>query len=341
MRKLNPNSDSRAPSLKQLFNQCLGQVLGIQVQFGKYAPASKANKYAIRDQFETSRQKDLIELEYGVFDPVNGEFFLSHDTGLFSCLSVTLWSLSDLLDAGHIPRKINFQNSLSAYQDEPHTDDPFLMLFRPPANQNAHGIITAGEHTRRIGRFGHHLPYAALDYAALAPLLANFFSPTQQIVDRQENFRSRYLVAGQRYIGVCIRGTDKGTEVPHTDSSLYIERADALLSQGLADRVFIQTDQVQIYDIFKHRFEGICDAVEDLPRTSGMVVMHKTAAVHGQRIIFAQDMIAAVSMIANMPHVITHTGNIGAWISLMRGNATNVWQATAAGIVNQSLDGSR
>ena len=337
MRQLNLPSSFYSRTLKQRINQSLGELLGLQVKTLKYEPPIKKDKYAIRDQFGKSKQKNLIELEYGIFDQDQGEFFLSHDAGLFSCLSVTLWSICDLLDAGYTPRKVNFRNSLTAYQDAPNMGDPYAQMFNISVVKDG----MSGSHTQhapKYDRFDHHAPYRKLDFEALKPLVEHYFSPIQSILDRIQTFHSQYLVAGQRYVGVCIRGTDKGTEVPHTDSSFYIERAEALLDKGLVDRVFIQTDQAQIYDSFKHRFQGICDAVEDLPRTGGKVVIHNTAAVEGRRITFAQDMLAVVTMMSAMPYVITHTGNVGAWITLMRGNAHHVWQATAAGIVAQSPD---
>ena len=337
MYRLNLPSSFYSLTLKQRINQSLGEFLGIQVQTHKYLPPNNKNKYAIRDQFEDSKQKNLIELEYGIFDQNQGEFFLSHDAGLFSCLSVTLWSICDLLEADYTPKKINFRNSLSAYQDAPITGDPYVLMFKTSTGKEGMPRLSM-QHAQKYRRFDHHAPYGKLDFEALKPLVNTYFNPIQYIQDRIQSFHSQYLVTGQRYVGVCIRGTDKGTEVPHTDSSLYIECAEALLDKGLVDRVFIQTDQAQIYNIFKHRFQGICDAVEDLPRTSGKVVIHNTAAVEGRRITFAQDMLAVVTMMSAMPYVITHTGNVGAWITLMRGNAHHVWQATAAGIVAQSPD---
>ena len=332
MRQLKLPYEWYSQSLRKIANKYLGQATGVQITTRKYYPINHEAKESIKNQFNKKKQKNLIELEYGVYDPENGEFFLTHDTGIFSCLSVTLWSICDLLDAGYQPRKINFLKSLSAYQDANEKIDPYSELFLESSSHN--NLLR----DQPYYRFDHHAPYSTQNLHELSALIARYFNPSTQVDEKIRMFRSQYLAPNQRYVGVCIRGTDKSIEVPHTDSSLYIEKTASLLEQGLVDRVLIQTDQAQIYDIFRHRFNELCDAFEDLPRTDGMIVIHKTSAIEGQRIGFAKDLIAAINLISEMPYIITHTGNIGAWIALKRGNLSNFWQATPSGITSQAPD---
>jgi hypothetical protein len=246
-------------------------------------------------------------------------------------LSVTLWSIAELISRGHVPAKINFSATLTAYSDSPGKDG-YVDLFSPADVDG----LTAGLPAIPMShwtRFDHHGLYTDLNFASLNLLLATYFRPTPAISLRAGDFRQSFLQPDKQYVGVCIRGTDKAVEVPHVDSSLYIEQAENLLASGQAERVLIQTDQVQICDLFMGYFRGRCDVIDAIPRTRGTTVVHRSAEVKGSRLDFAKNMIAAVSILSELPHVITHTGNVGAWIALMRGSCENLWQATAKGMI--------
>lgn len=334
MRRLAQPDDAKHV-FKRTLNLCTRTLFGVEVQLFKYSAPSNLVKKSIIGNFSSVRKKELIDMEYGIYDPVNAEFFLTHDTGLYSCMSAALWSICDLIAAGHLPSKVNFSGTLSAYK-ETAGEDTYPQMFESPSVSRLRDKLPAWT-ADRLKHFDHHGSYSALDFDVLSALVETYFKPNQQIHRQISDFSTQYLKNGQRYVGICIRGTDKATEIAPTDSSLYVERAQKLLEEGLADRVLIQTDQAQICDLFKHHFSGICDVIEALPRTSGQIVLHQTAEISGKRISFAQNMTAAMYILSSMSHIVTHTGNIGAWITLMRGTTRNVWQAGSRGITLQSL----
>ena len=333
MRRLEPSKDGPARRVKRLINEAVGRSFGVEVELKRYHPDAMMAKARASGLLDVLDHRQMIVMDHGIYDPVAEEFHLVHDTGLFSCLTVTLWAVTELVGAGFVPKKINFARTLSAYRDAAGTD-LHAELFRPIETGRLLDDL-AGIDRGRFRRFDHHAAYGRLDFPLLAVLLRTYLSPNDRIEERIATFRSQYLAPDRRYVGVCIRGTDKGNEVPATDSSFYIEAADQLLSSGLADRVLIQTDQAQICDLFRRCFGDACDVVEALPRTSGKVVVHRTATIDGNRIEFARNMIAAVAILSTMTHVVTHTGNIGAWITLLRGSSTNVRQQMPEGLVMQ------
>lgn len=279
-----------------------------------------------------SAWRSAVKLPYGVFDPRSGTLHVVHDAGLFSCLSVTLWSLADLLRDGHVPRRLNLDRTLRAFRDQAQ-DDIQAALFTTVVDPA--GLARLGEmDSSRLVRFDHHGDYRDLDFEVLTALRETYLPVSPAVLERAAELERDFLVAGARYGAVCIRGTDKATEVVPLDSALYVEAARSLLDEGIVDRILIQTDQAQIARLFEREFAGRCDRFTVLPVTETLQGIHLSTAVDGRRLEFARDMLAAVMLIAAMPRVITHTGNVGAWTTLFRGSGVGVIQATPTGFVS-------
>ncbi|MEQ8717520.1 MAG: hypothetical protein RIE08_07895 [Acidimicrobiales bacterium] len=275
-----------------------------------------------------------IKLEYGVYDEGSGTLHVVHDYGLFSCLSVTLWSLADLFRDGHVPRRLNLDRTLGAFRD-PGRDTTGSVLFTTDVDPVGLDRLKEMQPSRLV-RFDHHGDYGQFDFEVLTALRETYLAVSPAVLERAAELEREFLVAGARYGAVCIRGTDKAREVIPLDSALYVEAARSLLDEGAVDRILIQTDQAQIARLFEREFAGRCDRFTVLPVTETLQGIHLSTAVDGRRLEFARDMVAAVMVIAGMPRVITHTGNVGAWTTLFRGSGEGVIQATPRGFV--SLD---
>jgi hypothetical protein len=273
-----------------------------------------------------------IKLPYGVYDPRSGTLHVVHDAGLFSCLSVTLWSLADLLCDGHVPRRVNLERTLHAFRDPAPGAAPST-LFTTEVDPVGLDRLAALEPSRLV-RFDHHGDYRDLDFEVLTALRETYLPVSPVVLERAAELEREFLVAGVRYGAICIRGTDKATEVIPLDSALYVEAAWSLLDEGAVDRILIQTDQAQIARLFEREFAGRCDRFKVLPVTETLHGIHLSTTLDGRRLEFARDMLAAVMLIAEMPRVITHTGNVGAWTTLLRGSGDGVIQATPAGFVS-------
>lgn len=335
MKKLQgiPELDTKF-SLKKVLNNISGSVFGVEIGLRKYykkKPIISGEKLIAT--FDQKTIANLIELDYGIYDPNHEEFFLLHDTGLFSCLSTTLWSICDLITMGFIPKKINYKYTLSAYKDTPDINI-YSLLFK---NLNAEEITENISPLNKliIKRFDHHGSYGKFNYEQLNIIIKTYFKINSAIHDRINTLSNKYINPKCRYAGICIRGTDKNIEILQTDSSIYIATADKLLAENLIDRIYIQTDQSQIQNLFKQYYKNICDSIDEIPTTNGNIVIHKAPKLLSNRTDFSINMVSSILIIANMQRVITHTGNVGAWIALMRGSASNIWQARPEGIVIQ------
>lgn len=269
-------------------------------------------------------------LRYGVYDIETGTLHVVHDAGLFSCLSVTLWTVAELVARGHVPRRVDLDHTLLAYRDSRGTD-MHAELFEPVDPTRLEQITAQPK--SRFARFDHHGDYRDLDLVSLTLLRETYLRFNESVTRRRAELCNESLAPDLRYLGVSIRGTDKAEEVFPVDSSVYLETARGFLDAGRVDRVFVQTDQAQVRSLFLRELAGRCDVVERLPVTEGGVAIHDLEAIDGRRVDFARDMLAAVSILAEMPFVLTHTGNIAAWTVLLRGSVDGVYQAQAGRLV--------
>ena len=325
------NTSKKTP--KQIINLTIGRLFGVEIELRKHFPTNNKASDVLKPLFSDIQWTNALKLEHGIYEPESGELFIFHDTGLFSCLSVTLWCLCDLISAGYVPKKVNFSGTLTAYKDAPGLD-VYPELFETVLSESVRKEILQLS-KGRSQRFNHHGNYKTLDCEWLSLLARTYLNINSSVNEHTQLLRTRNIVPGKRYVGVWYRGTDKSIEVMPTDSSFYIEATERLLEKRLVDRILIQTDQAQVCDLFKRYFGDICDFIDELPRTEGSTAFHRSDEINGQRADHATNMLAAVSIIASMPYVISYTGNIGAWIVLMRGSSQNVWQATPDGIVEQ------
>jgi hypothetical protein len=333
MRKLESWRAASALTPKRAIQHAIGRALGVQISLAKYHPRRPLAKPSVAEWLGIDAWRECLELQYALYDTLNRRVVVLHDAGLYSCLLAALWSLSDLLAAGHVARSVSFRWNMAAYKNASE-DDPGPALFRPPANPVS--LITLQERAcGMVGRHDHHRPYADYDCELYRALIDTYFKPSAAVEDRIATFHRRYLVEGAPYVGIWFRGTDKAGEVVPTDSAHFVDLARRLLEESQAARVLIQTDQQQVYEVFKRVFGSRCDAFAAMPRTTGQRAIHLDKSRGVDRLDEARDLIAAAHLISRMEHVVTYTGNIGAWLAMSRGHCHSVWQARGGGLVPQ------
>ena len=124
---------------------------------------------------------------------------------------------------------------------------------------------------------------------------------------------------------VCLRGTDKGTEVRQSPIDAYVRRAKKIMADNENLRVWIQTDQAQIRDILLDQLGPRSFSLNILPVTEAARVIHKSDEKISKD-DFSRDLLATTWLMAQAHSVITYTGNVGYWIAIFRGNAKKLYQ---------------
>ncbi len=247
--------------------------------------------------------------------------YVHHDshgfTWTFTC---TLAFIINCLEAGIEVARVDFSGCMMAFK-ESRNDDPYLSLFAPPANRdNLAALPHAG--------FLHHGNYATFDLPILRQYAMAYFAPSADVMAFEHAIMEKYRLVADHTLAIVYRGTDKITEVTPTPVERYIEAAQAILRTNPGLAVVIQTDQAQALQAVK---AAIPSAIhfEEMPVTSGTTVIHgmdleRQFAV--SKSTFAIRMLGITHLLAKMKYIVTHTGNIGLWLALYRGNSAGFYQ---------------
>lgn len=257
------------------------------------------------------------------YDSENGRLFILDDPawGFYALCTATLQELNKIYPA---ERNIKVQwPQVNSWRDGDRSqanlfDDYFAPDYEanPAEFQKVSGI-------RQLGI------YEDIDYDKARPYLKHYFRPSERVEHRIAHFLGKYGIDPDNTIGLCIRGTDKWIETGIVSPAYYLQEAKRLLGSDSKLRLLVQTDQKQLRDYFMYDdFQNRAFFLEELPATEGTVVMHKVSESEKKQSNFELgiNMLAAVNVISRCKYVLTHTGNVGLWISLFRGHARNTCQ---------------
>lgn len=174
----------------------------------------------------------------------------------------------------------------------------------------------------------HHTLYRQNEIEKLGPFIAKYFMPNESIIKFQEKIIDKYKIDIKKTLVVCMRGTDKGKEIKNTSPEKYFQLCTKLLQHDPAMRVWVQTDQRQYQEYFLERLGQRAFVVNELPVTGGIEVLHLDRSKKFDHFVFGQNLLAVINLISHCSTVITHTGNVGYWQALYRGNVNNFFQDT-------------
>ena len=251
----------------------------------------------------------------------NNRLYLLHDSGFFSNCSALLLSLAQ--GSTH-PVVIDASKSFSHFTERERSFD-WNRYFKA-APSTVLGNPQEWRQSRVARRLPHHSIYGLLDFRITNEIVKNYFEPSEEVLRRAQEIEKEYLpVRLAELLVVCVRGTDKGTEVRQSSINSYVRKARRLQKQNHKLRVWIQTDQAQIRDLLMEELGPKSFSLDVLPVTLGSTVIHKSATIPTKN-QFTTDLVALTWLMSRVHSVITYTGNVGYWIALFRGSARRLYQ---------------
>jgi hypothetical protein len=170
----------------------------------------------------------------------------------------------------------------------------------------------------------HHGDYRNIDHKLLAPLINAYFRPVERIAVLEQQLRDKYEIKTEELLAVCYRGTDKWTEVDLVPAAEYALMARSILEREPGMRALVQTDQRQVRDYLLYELRERAFAIEELPVTDELKVMHHS--LEDDRQNFADSLLAVTMIMSKARHLVTHTGNVAFWSILFRGSSERVEQ---------------
>lgn len=259
-------------------------------------------------------QNEVLQLQYGFIS--NNTFYPTHSAGYFSILTTIFYHLSSIYPG---VKKINGLYSFSKFKDRGDYD-PWGDYFLDPDPSKIEFANTEFNLSLL-----HHSDYKKLDFSNADILIKKYFQPSKSVVEKEAFFIQKYSIEPSKTIAVCMRGTDKHTEVEPTPIDEYVSTVEKILIQDPTCRVLIQTDQKQFRDFFLDILgKDKIFFVDELPVTESDVVIHNL--IKDDHLDFSINLLSMVQIMSKCKYLITHTGNVAYWTVLFRGNSLNVTQ---------------
>jgi hypothetical protein len=260
----------------------------------------------------------------GAYDRSERTLFVHHSSGFFSNCCVTLWNLREIQLAGEpLPLRIDYSGSFEFFRNaeqQAQRTDLYPLFFRPAVERAVPAV--------RLPFVEHHGQYAFLDYRRINPVIQRYFKPSAHALDIQARLKLRYRIDPARTLAVVYRGTDKKVELLQATPEAYLRLARRLLMQNPGYRLWIQTDERAVRDLFCEAFGERCFYLREMPVSSDGRVVHEQddQALSMPRSEFGVQLVAVTHLLAQCDLVINHTGNMALWLCLFRGHGRGVWQ---------------
>ena len=251
-----------------------------------------------------------------------------HDSyGFAWTFTCTLAAVIAARHAGITVKSIDYSRAMLPFKDDP-ADDLHARLFEPPA---------PGPEELPMQRleFERHGIYAKYSLADIKPYIDVYFRPSAAVLAFERQLVESYGIDPGMTIALLYRGTDKASEVKPAPIEAYIAAAQALLLQHPGLRMVIQSDQAQAVAAVLEAIPGAV-AFKELPTTSGNVVMHRLRIEEEfaiSRSIFSVRLLAVMHLLSRCRFVVSHTGNVGAWVALFRGSGAGFYQFDAGQVL--------
>ena len=170
--------------------------------------------------------------------------------------------------------------------------------------------------------------YASFPLDVLTVYADLYFRPHRRVKAYAEQLATAYGLDLAKTIVLLYRGTDKAIEVQAADPGSYVAVARSLMAREPGMTVLCQTDQAQARDAMLTALPGAVWFAE-LPVTEGSQAIHNLD-VPRQFAISKSDLalrlLAMTYLVSQARYVVTHTGNLGAWVALYRGRPEGLYQ---------------
>jgi hypothetical protein len=241
---------------------------------------------------------------------------VKHSAGYFSNMTIRLYELLDFMRThGRYPDYIDSSEQFGFYKNDQSQD--ISKLYIKPAHGNIEFNIPKLDIDFMAFQFND---YRNLDFAGLNPIIKKYFSLGYLVEWKLNELKHKYKL--DKYISVFYRGNDKQLEVDNPSYELFIQKAKEV--QGDLP-ILILPDECKFYKAFTKELKNVILMDEtpcaDLPNSNLIFELPLS-----QRVEYGAIYNAAVYLLSQGEHLITHSGNGGVWATLYRGHSNKVHQ---------------
>jgi hypothetical protein len=147
-------------------------------------------------------------------------------------------------------------------------------------------------------------PYSKLPFSDWLPIVNKYFTPSNHVGSILHTLTNEYKIDYANTVGVFFRGNDKNREMKVAPYSAFIDKAREVLARRPNVVFLVQPDETE--------YKKDSAIFYELPQSK--------RAEHGA--VFFAALLAQ----SRCSEVITHSGNLGLWTALYRGNSNGIHQ---------------
>jgi hypothetical protein len=259
--------------------------------------------------------------------PEMNELYCLWNCGFYSNEFQVFNSLIILLSHGIIPEKINYSFGFRHFKKDPEQDIyPLFHEINERCELDLYRRIILPDSNKK--------QFDLYDFSIYNQIINRFFGPNGIIKERKQFLIEKYQIDTSKTIAVLYRGTDKGTELIIANPEEYLNEVKKILKENPDFKVLIQTDQTQVIEYFYSELQDKLITFEETPSTTSNSVIWSLMEKNGANSIdWSQWFDAALRCVSECKYVINHTGNVGMFMNLYRGNLKGVYQFNENGVL--------
>jgi hypothetical protein len=247
----------------------------------------------------------------------------SNKYGFFSCCSIKIYEIIEFFNKNKkLPYGID--GSAIFYMYKPKNIVDVTYDFFEHYNKINEKIIYNKNIEIKSGNFQFD-EYKSIDYEIINPFVKKYFTPSQKIVDIENELINLYNINTNNCIGLYYRGTDKITETELDSFENYYNKLNEIINNQNNIQIIIQTDSAQFLDFMKNKsIQNIIVIKEnDISYQDKGLHFEKTNEENYRDIKY---LFATFLIISKCKYIICSSGNCSIWMMYFRKNANNVFQ---------------
>jgi hypothetical protein len=264
---------------------------------------------------------------YYQFNEKNESIIMTFNSGFFSTLSVRLHAIVKYYNIFKIlPKNIDDTISLHRYKLLQHNGSNIGREFFNPCNIENQNKTFRAINYREGFQFSN---YKKIDYPSITPLINQYFSPTEEIINSTNLLQEKYTITYDNTCVLFYRGLDKKTEFILPSYDKVFTQARIILEKNPNIRFLIQSDELEFIEAALCEFPG---SIVFRDETRSATINNTTGTLEmifrkdNNNLYYSKMFLSIMLLMSKCKWVICNTGNCSIWITLFRGNSVNVFQ---------------
>lgn len=248
--------------------------------------------------------------------------FVNHNAGFFSNCTVCL---TDLIESIHHLKDINVElnttNTFKLYKNAEKNGDIGLEYFKQTDNKEIDII-----YEKIDPGYIFVTPYKTINFSKINPYISKYFSSSEQIKNIISSMEKKYKIDYDNTCCVFFRGLDKFIETGVPEYNIFCNKAKDITKKENNIRFLLQTDETEFFDYAKNIFNNNFIFYDEIRHMKHSKTILEYSLDKNENFKYSLYFLAIVIIMSRCKYVICNTSNVSLWISLFRGNTTNLHQ---------------